>query len=296
MKCNENSPVLQDVVRWLRVFTAYEQGLSQISCPAEAAEMLADWQAMDVDDIPPALLGSDGPALLLAAWNTVIAPDNSDRPGTVSARLNNPEEYTTMRTTTIDKKEEEETMKKYFIQFESGEGRDVSGAVNYLVCLDNPDLYAEIPVPDGASDDYGYLALKDQILDQAAAAGIDRSALEFWYDGQEQYLSQDASAGRAPRRISVDNGAHFVDPTVSYAVHQIDEATGTVTRIDIIDVPEGYTAADYIRACEEGSEPAWVDLLHSGPVSLVRLRPDADNLIVPLDVTNGDPDTIAPEE
>jgi len=231
MERNENSPVLQDVVRWLRVFTAYEQGLSPISCPYEAAEMLANWQAMDVDDIPPALLGSDGPALLQAAWNAVIAPDDSDRPGTV-ARLNNPEEYTTMRTTTIDKKEEEETMKKYFIQFESGEGRDVSGAVNYLICLDNPDLYAEIQVPDGASDDYGYLALKDQILDQAAAAGIDRSALEFWYDGQEQNLAQDASAGRAPRRISVDNGAHFMDPEEAVQavpfetiVHYMDDAT-----------------------------------------------------------------------
>lgn len=211
MKRNENSPVLQDVVRWLRVFTAYEQGLSQISCPAEAAEMLADWQTMDVEDIPPALLGSDGPALLLPAWNAVIAPEDNARPGTVSARLNNPEESTTMKTT-IDKKEEEETMKKYFIQFESGEGRNTPGAVNYMVCLDNPDLYAEIQVPESASDDYGYLALKDQIIAQAAAAGIDRSALEFWYDGQEQYLSQDASAGRAPRRISVDNGIHFVDP------------------------------------------------------------------------------------
>lgn len=137
------------------------------------------------------------------------------RPGTV-ARLNNPEEYTTMRTTNIDKKEEEETMKKYFIQFESGEGRDVSGAVNYLVCLDHPDLYAEIAVPDGASDDYGYLALKDQIIDQATAAGIDRSALEFWYDGQEDKLAPDASAGRAPRRMTVDDFARY------YVAHSPD--------------------------------------------------------------------------
>ena len=73
--------------------------------------------------------------------------------------------------------------------------------------------------------------------------------------------------------------------TVSYAVHQT-----TVTRIDVIEVPEGYTAADYIRDCEENSEPSWVKKIHSGKISLVKLRPDADNLLVPLDVTDGDPD------
>lgn len=73
--------------------------------------------------------------------------------------------------------------------------------------------------------------------------------------------------------------------TVSYAVHQT-----TVTRIDVIEVPEGYTAADYIRDCEENSEPSWVEKIHTGKISLVKLRPDADNLQIPLDVTAGDPD------
>lgn len=74
--------------------------------------------------------------------------------------------------------------------------------------------------------------------------------------------------------------------TVFYAVHQT-----TVTRIDVIEVPEGYTAADYIHDCEENSDPSFVEKIHTGKISLVKLRPDADNLLVPLDVTAGDPDT-----
>lgn len=59
----------------------------------------------------------------------------------------------------------------------------------------HPDIYAEVEVPEGASEDYGYLALKQDILRQAFFAGIDRSQLAFWYDGQEDKLSPDASAG-----------------------------------------------------------------------------------------------------
>lgn len=73
--------------------------------------------------------------------------------------------------------------------------------------------------------------------------------------------------------------------TVFYAVHQT-----TVTRIDVIDAPENYTAEDYIRCCEEGCDPSFVEKIHTGKISLVKLRPDADNLLVPLDVTDGDPD------
>lgn len=92
------------------------------------------------------------------------------------------------------KKEEEKNMKKHMVQFEAGEGREISGGVNYLICLDIPELYAEIAVPDGASDDYGYLTLKARILEQARNLEIDTDTLEFWYDGQEDKLAADASA------------------------------------------------------------------------------------------------------
>lgn len=88
--------------------------------------------------------------------------------------------------------------------------------------------------------------------------------------------------------ISIKKGEKPVkkhDETVSYAVHQT-----TVTRIDVIEASENYTAEDYIRDCEEGCDPSFVEKLHTGKISLVKLRPDANNLQVPLDVTAGDPD------
>lgn len=73
-------------------------------------------------------------------------------------------------------------MKK--LQFEA------APAGNILHTLDNT-ITATVPVPDGASDDYGYLAMKNAIL--AAYHGTE--PLEFWYDGQEDSLAPDAAAG-----------------------------------------------------------------------------------------------------
>ena len=61
---------------------------------------------------------------------------------------------------------------------------------NMLHTLDNA-IRATVPVPEGASEDYGYLAMKDAIL--AAYHGTE--SLAFWYDGQEQYLEADAVEG-----------------------------------------------------------------------------------------------------
>lgn len=74
-------------------------------------------------------------------------------------------------------------------QFESGEGRHFAGAVNYLISTDR-SVYAECSVPNGASEDYGYIALKNAILGNYQGA----EELSFWYDGQEQFLSADACA------------------------------------------------------------------------------------------------------
>lgn len=86
---------------------------------------------------------------------------------------------------------------QYDIQFEAGTSRHDGSGVNFLVCKDSAcpvTLYAEITVPEDASEDYGYLTLKAAILEQAAAAGIPAEKLSFWYDDQEQYLAPDASA------------------------------------------------------------------------------------------------------
>lgn len=71
--------------------------------------------------------------------------------------------------------------------FEAGSGRHFQGGVNYLISEDRR-IYAECAVPDGASEDYGYLTMKQAIL----AAGV--SGLVFPYDGQESWLDADAAA------------------------------------------------------------------------------------------------------
>ncbi len=81
------------------------------------------------------------------------------------------------------------------IQFEAGISRHSNDGVNFLMGeIDGFVLYAECIVPEGASDDYGYLDLKDDILRQAIEEGIDTRQLDFWYDGQESTLADDARA------------------------------------------------------------------------------------------------------
>lgn len=79
------------------------------------------------------------------------------------------------------------------VQFEAGTGIHFDGGVNFLQSLDG-SLYAECPVPDGASEDYGYLTLKAALLNACTNAGIDTGTLSFWYDGQETHLAPDAYA------------------------------------------------------------------------------------------------------
>lgn len=100
-------------------------------------------------------------------------------------------------------------------RFESGEGRHFNGGVNYMISVDG-SVYAECMVPADASEDYGYLTLKNAIMSKGVKA-------DFLYDGQEEFLEPDADAEcevyvemdpvEEPNhmaRISIDNGAHFV--------------------------------------------------------------------------------------
>ena len=81
----------------------------------------------------------------------------------------------------------------YKMQFEA----TANGNALYLFRENSkfPVIMAEVEVPEGASEDYGYLTMKEAILahkDQIPADVFER--LEFQYDGQEQYLAEDASA------------------------------------------------------------------------------------------------------
>ena len=110
-----------------------------------------------------------------------------------------------------EEKKEDPTM-PIRINFEAGTSRDGSHAVNFMMPApgaNSPDLYAEIPVPDGAEEEYGYFYLEQEILRQAVAQNIPVGALRFWYDNQEDLLSPAARAGQRAKSISLDNGRTF---------------------------------------------------------------------------------------
>lgn len=54
-------------------------------------------------------------------------------------------------------------------------------------------ITASIEVPNEASEDYGYLTMKKAILEEITARELDVDAT-FPYDGQEQFLEDDAKA------------------------------------------------------------------------------------------------------
>lgn len=77
-------------------------------------------------------------------------------------------------------------------------------------------IRAIVPIPENASEDYGYMAMKSAIL--TAYHGAEK--LSFWYDGQENLLDPDAYDGTptvqidpdAPKGISIDNGLTWTTP------------------------------------------------------------------------------------
>lgn len=84
---------------------------------------------------------------------------------------------------------------KFSIQFEAGSGIHFDGGVNYLKAVGvKSTIYAECAVPEGASEDYGYLTMKKAIIARISAADGDAENFFFWYDGQEQHLAEDAAA------------------------------------------------------------------------------------------------------
>ena len=72
-------------------------------------------------------------------------------------------------------------------QFEASPEGNILWAEN-----DDVRIKAVVEVPEGASEDYGYLAMKREIKKVLEEKGLTAS---FWYDGQEQYLAEDANDG-----------------------------------------------------------------------------------------------------
>lgn len=155
-----------------------------------------------------------------------------------------------------EEKKEEPTM-PIRINFEAGTSRYDPHAVNFMMPApgaNSPDLYAEIPIPEGAEDDYGYLTLKQEIIRQASAQNIPAEALIFWYDGQEQYLSPAARIGQRAKSISLDNGHTFLSADQGayleiaarkmwpVVVAAMDDATREYVAREGIDAPDAFLA------------------------------------------------------
>ena len=46
----------------------------------------------------------------------------------------------------------------------------------------------------------------------------------------------------------------------------------TVEAIDTVYAPEGYTAEEYVKDCEENADQEWVDMIHAGFVELIEVE------------------------
>ena len=53
-----------------------------------------------------------------------------------------------------------------------------------------------------------------------------------------------------------------------YIVYLTDSKTGATSPIDNITTDAGYTADQYVKECEENADPEWIELLHSGEVTM----------------------------
>ena len=80
-------------------------------------------------------------------------------------------------------------MRMHF-QFEAAE----NGNILWGQAEDGFKITASVEVPEDASEDYGYLTMKSAIMTELDLREIDTEEISFWYDGQEQYLNEDADA------------------------------------------------------------------------------------------------------
>jgi hypothetical protein len=58
---------------------------------------------------------------------------------------------------------------------------------------------------------------------------------------------------------------------MKYDVDFYEFSSGMASPIDTIEAPEGYTAEDYIRDCEENADAEWVEMIHRGIITIVPL-------------------------
>ena len=57
-----------------------------------------------------------------------------------------------------------------------------------------------------------------------------------------------------------------------YQVDFTDSSTGATSPIDTITAPEGYTAADYLRDCQDNADQDYIEMLEGGQIELVEIE------------------------
>lgn len=79
------------------------------------------------------------------------------------------------------------------INYYYGQGRHFDVA-SYLISKDH-SIYAECAVPEGASEDYGYLTMKKAIIAEMEKRGMDTSIIDW--PCNDELLEDDAADGEA---------------------------------------------------------------------------------------------------
>lgn len=103
------------------------------------------------------------------------------------------------------------------IQFEATTEGNILHTVDNVIC-------ATVKVPEGASEDYGYMTMKNAIIKALAERGITEE-IEWWYDeASEANLEADANDGDP--EVEIDEDA-TMKKTV-YIARESDDNTDTV--------------------------------------------------------------------
>ena len=64
--------------------------------------------------------------------------------------------------------------------------------------------------------------------------------------------------------------------TMKYQINYTDPATGATSPIDTVSAKPGYTAEEYIAACDQNADQEWCDMLHAGTVTVEALEDQDD--------------------
>lgn len=141
------------------------------------------------------------------------------------------------------------------IQFFSGEGRYFTGGVNYLIS-DDKTIYAECAVPEGATDDYGYLTMKKGIINTLGLRGVGTDDIEWFYD-DDRYLEEDADAEcEVFLDIDIEEDANLIDNAAlieklyKWIGHDVSEAEEDIKH-DYLTENTGRDGKDYLWYLDE---------------------------------------------